>query len=756
MTRKRRVLRLLQDAAARAVGAGDPWARHRLELLPAERIRRHLYHPAAEAWTEDETIVKVEREPFTHGAMRSCYRMKKRAQPPASATNHRFHKLGWSYASNYVAKAYVTDGEVDCSEKAKRAVRNDILLQYEAQHWAEKFNEANPPSRIHFIRAYAIEFPDRPGKPWFAVERFITGTDSYGHSFVKHNTNAGFVDADLRRVTPQVFSAHSFYASQGRRLVADIQGVGDLYTDPQVLSSDYRFGDGDLGPRGMALFFKSFRHCGMSDSLGIPIFPLSKNEIKCQLKYEEDEVTVSDEEESLPGDYPPPDAFQRLDLNRRRRSLALKSPQEALPLDRRDTFRRSNVTSGYDRGSVSDLLRRSLGAASSAVRTPRFHRSKSDVDEVLSCLDRAEKDLVFTHHDYHRKASGELRQRQYRSQEDTFHKSAKVRTVSAPMEITEETRKNLGRVHFQMAVLHGMGRFPEVVPAPVGSDPADDDELPAHDSFSVLFHLSYAAALKNAPACLSMARVRAGLDSTVSNLLLSIVPTDFSAAETLLRRAMTSPYPPSKPKAAAGCLLFQILHDKRNMLDTSGEENGGATTSTDSQIMMEVLEETLSLLKDVSKEESEAKIHKKTVERGGGFHAGDRVEANFALEGTYYAATVDSLSDDGEQITVCYDDDGSSETLSKEHVRFLIPPTATQTTTGGPLSDEEAFGAKEGGDDRFLLPAYELQADLAKLKAAAGDTETASFLFEQAADSAMANGKMKTATEWSLRAAELR
>ena len=57
-----------------------------------------------------------------------------------------------------------------------------------------------------------------------------------------------------------MFSAFSFYASQGNRLVADIQGVGNLFTDPQVLSSDYRFGDGDLGPRGMALFFKSFCH----------------------------------------------------------------------------------------------------------------------------------------------------------------------------------------------------------------------------------------------------------------------------------------------------------------------------------------------------------------------------------------------------------------------------------------------------------------------------------------------------------------
>ena len=85
----------------------------------------------------------------------------------------------------------------------------------------------------------------------------------------------------------QVFSAFSFYESQGSRLVADIQGVGNLFTDPQVLSSDYRFGDGDLGPRGMALFFHSFRHNTVATALGIPFFPLSKSELNNQSKYED-------------------------------------------------------------------------------------------------------------------------------------------------------------------------------------------------------------------------------------------------------------------------------------------------------------------------------------------------------------------------------------------------------------------------------------------------------------------------------------
>ena len=92
------------------------------------------------------------------------------------------------------------------------------------------------------------------------------------------------MDEEEGRATPQVFSAFSFYASKGKRLVADVQDVGDLYTDPHVLSNDYRFGEGegDLGPRGMALFFHSFRHNELADSMGFPLFPLSRNERKQQ------------------------------------------------------------------------------------------------------------------------------------------------------------------------------------------------------------------------------------------------------------------------------------------------------------------------------------------------------------------------------------------------------------------------------------------------------------------------------------------
>ena len=334
-----------------------------------------------------------------------------------------------------------------------------------------------------------------------------------------------------------------------------------------------------------------------------------------------------------------------------------------------------------------------------------------------------------------------------------------------------------------------MGRFPEIVPdSPF--DSKNDDDKPPHDSFSVLFHLSYAASFQNAPACLSLARVHAGLGSHVSELLNNpLVPLDFEAAKDLLRRAMEATGPqeketdggllavPMPPRVAAGCLLFQILQDERHAasyatIDEDDEEGEAKKTSSSSSIteMISVAEDTLKLFELMEKQDAEAEKVKESLSRVGNvagtgnmLQAGDRVEGDYFMEGTYYPGTVLDVTTkenaDGEPqfwVTVQYDDDGSSETLPRDHVRMLIPPTATQTSMGGPLSDDDAFGgAGDDQDDEIPIKAYELMSELAELKVEAGDNASAATYYQQAAEGAMADNKPKTATEWSLKAAEL-
>jgi hypothetical protein len=248
----------------------DGWAAHNIHEIPAERVYRHRYLPATGTWTVDESIVKIQTVPFDHGAMRSTYRMKKISQTHL----RKYQKLNWHKAPNYVAKAYKNESNTWNPEDRDK-VFDDIKLQYEADRWATKYNSHNPRKKIHFIQCFAIEFFQRPGCPVLGCERFVDGRDEFGAGFVKHNSNAGFVDHHESRMTPQTFSAYSFYASQGTVMVVDIQGVNDLYTDPQVHSINNRFGSADLGYRGIAYFFASFVRSPLCDFFSLPRFKLS-------------------------------------------------------------------------------------------------------------------------------------------------------------------------------------------------------------------------------------------------------------------------------------------------------------------------------------------------------------------------------------------------------------------------------------------------------------------------------------------------
>lgn len=135
----------------------------------------------------------------------------------------------------------------------------DVHMQFVAKTWADHFNQQNPPKRIEMIPAVVLERkdPETLSSEYFAVERYI------GEGFEKFNSNhftPQLLMSQTSRETPDAFSHFTYDASGGRLLVADIQGVGDVYTDPQILTPEdkqFEFGVGNTAEEGIKLWFAS-------------------------------------------------------------------------------------------------------------------------------------------------------------------------------------------------------------------------------------------------------------------------------------------------------------------------------------------------------------------------------------------------------------------------------------------------------------------------------------------------------------------
>ncbi|KAM5328884.1 eukaryotic elongation factor 2 kinase isoform 2-T3 [Glossophaga mutica] len=215
-----------KHAIEKAKHMPDPWAEFHLEDITTECATRHRYNAVTGQWLEDEILIKMASQPFGRGAMRECFRTKK--------LSNFLHTQQWKGASNYVAKRYIESVDRD-------VYFEDTRLQMEAKLWGEEYNRHKPPKQVDIMQMCVMELKERPGKPLFHLEHYIEG------KYIKYNSNSGFVRDDNMRLTPQAFSHFTFERSGHQLIVVDIQGVGDLYTDPQIHTvKGTDFGDGNL------------------------------------------------------------------------------------------------------------------------------------------------------------------------------------------------------------------------------------------------------------------------------------------------------------------------------------------------------------------------------------------------------------------------------------------------------------------------------------------------------------------------------
>ena len=118
-----------------------------------------------------------------------------------------------------------------------------------ASYLAKEFSLRYPESPIEFVQAQLLDLGDSSFPFRFmALEPWIPG------KYEKKTSNAGQIakDSDLA----QAFSHFTWDRTQGDIMVADIQGVENTLTDPQIHSQDTdRFGRGNLCCKGMDAFF---------------------------------------------------------------------------------------------------------------------------------------------------------------------------------------------------------------------------------------------------------------------------------------------------------------------------------------------------------------------------------------------------------------------------------------------------------------------------------------------------------------------
>eukprot|EP01132_Coremiostelium_polycephalum_P010049 gene10049-12318_t len=242
------------------------------------------YNAADDEWTRGMIAVEIESKPFASGALRNAYKLHIRMNPSNlykhfESPIHQKYEEGKKVNASKLPSLF---GPVDTVYVAKESKSSDVKfdryfedvkMQMQCKEYGIRYNDYHPPKKIEFLSAWVIEIQKGANNILYGMELFMKG------EFKKQNSNYGSVFSD--RNTPQAFSHFTYECSHTELIVVDIQGVDDIYTDPQIHTKDGKgYGAGNLGSKGIERFLKSHKCNPICIQYGLPPIGVILNDVR--------------------------------------------------------------------------------------------------------------------------------------------------------------------------------------------------------------------------------------------------------------------------------------------------------------------------------------------------------------------------------------------------------------------------------------------------------------------------------------------